>query len=65
MGTAGTRAIEYRTLGKTDLRVSLLGYGTSPFGDIYAKTDPAELERTVHARSKKASIFSTPPLTTA
>jgi L-galactose dehydrogenase len=49
MGMAGTRAIEYRKLGKTDLRVSLLGYGTSPFGDIYAKTDPAELERTVHA----------------
>lgn len=49
MATAGTRAIEYRKLGKTDLRVSLLGCGTAPFGDVYAKTDPAELERTVHA----------------
>jgi L-galactose dehydrogenase len=39
--------MEYRALGGTDLRVSVLGYGTSPLGDVYGTTDPAESARAV------------------
>lgn len=40
--------MEYRQLGRTELRVSLLGYGSSPLGDVYGKTDAAESTRAVH-----------------
>jgi len=40
--------MEYRTLGSTDLQVSLLGYGTSPLGNVYGATDPAESTRAIH-----------------
>jgi len=40
--------MEYRTLGRTDLRVSKLGFGGSPLGNEFGETDPAEGERAVH-----------------
>jgi L-galactose dehydrogenase len=43
--------MEYRTLGRTGLRVSKLGYGASPLGDEFGATDPAEGERAVHCAS--------------
>lgn len=41
--------MEYRTLGKTGLRVSMLGYGASSLGGVFRSIDEAEGMRTVHA----------------
>jgi L-galactose dehydrogenase len=38
----------YRTLGSTDLRVSQLGFGASPLGDVFGTTDPGEGIQAVH-----------------
>jgi L-galactose dehydrogenase len=38
----------YRTLGKTGLKVSILGYGASPLGNEFGTTDPTEGQRAVH-----------------
>jgi L-galactose dehydrogenase len=40
--------MDYRQLGKTDLNVSLLGFGASPLGDAFRTTDPAEAISAVH-----------------
>lgn len=40
--------MEYRQLGNTSLRVSILGYGASPLGDVFRHTDPAEGAAAVH-----------------
>jgi L-galactose dehydrogenase len=40
--------VEYRTLGKTGMRVSVIGYGASPLGDEFGTTDVAEGARAVH-----------------
>jgi L-galactose dehydrogenase len=40
--------MEYRKLGRTDLQVSLLGFGTAPLGDVYGTTEPSEGKRAVH-----------------
>jgi L-galactose dehydrogenase len=40
--------MEYRQLGRTDLNVSLIGFGTSAFGDVFGKVDPAEAVRATH-----------------
>ncbi len=45
---AETQMMEYRKLGHTDLRVSLLGFGTATLGNLYGTTEPAEGERAVH-----------------
>jgi L-galactose dehydrogenase len=41
--------MEYRILGRTKLRVSALGFGASPLGDVFRVTDPAEGVRSVHS----------------
>ncbi|GAB3164479.1 aldo/keto reductase [Telluribacter humicola] len=40
--------MEYRQLGQTDMRVSILGYGASPLGDVFGTTDEHEGARAVH-----------------
>lgn len=41
--------MEYRKLGTTGLRVSILGYGASPLGAEFGAIDPGEGERAVHS----------------
>ena len=38
----------YRTLGNTGLSVSPIGFGASPLGDVFGRTDPVEGVRAVH-----------------
>src|ERR1700749_1808657 len=40
--------MEYRQLGQTDLKVSMIGFGTSAFGDVFGKVDAAEATRAAH-----------------
>lgn len=40
--------MNYRRLGETELFVSQIGFGGSPLGDVFGKTDPAEATRAVH-----------------
>ncbi len=40
--------MEYRSLGKTGLSVSIVGFGASPLGDEFGRTEPAEGARAVH-----------------
>ena len=40
--------MEYRLLGQTGLRVSVVGYGASPLGNEFGPTDAAEGVRAVH-----------------
>jgi L-galactose dehydrogenase len=41
--------MQTRTLGKTGLKVSLLGYGAAPLGGVYGAFDEQEAIATVHA----------------
>jgi L-galactose dehydrogenase len=45
---ANSLRMQYRQLGRTDLVVSLVGYGASPLGDVFGNTDPKEAVRAVH-----------------
>ena len=40
--------MRYRKLGRTDLDVSIIGFGASPLGDVFSITEPAEGMRAVH-----------------
>ncbi len=40
--------MEYQTLGKTGMKVSIIGYGVSPLGNVFGETDEAEGIRAVH-----------------
>jgi len=40
--------MEYRQLGGTELKISVLGFGASPLGDVFRKTTPAERMDAVH-----------------
>ena len=40
--------MRYRTLGRTGLEVSILGFGASPLGNEFGQADPREGERAVH-----------------
>lgn len=54
--------MRFRTLGKTGLQVSVLGFGAGPLGDDYGQIDPAEGERTVHeAIDRGINFFDTAP----
>jgi L-galactose dehydrogenase len=54
--------MEYRKLGKTDLDVSVVGFGCAPLGDIFGTMDPKEGERAVHlAVDSGINFFDTSP----
>ena len=54
--------MEYRKLGRTDLRVSVLGYGASPLGNEFEEIDVLEGERAVHmAIDLGINFFDTSP----
>ena len=40
--------MEYRQLGTTPLRISTLGFGASPLGDVFRQTDPVDRVAAVH-----------------
>jgi L-galactose dehydrogenase len=40
--------MDYRTLGKTGMEISIIGYGASPLGNVFGETDEAEGVRAVH-----------------
>ncbi|WP_018618926.1 aldo/keto reductase [Spirosoma luteum] len=40
--------MEYRKLGKTDMQLSVIGFGASPLGDVFDVTDEQEGFRAVH-----------------
>lgn len=51
-----------RQLGKTDLTVSVVGFGASPLGDVFGGTDPAESKRAVHlAINEGINFFDVSP----
>lgn len=57
-----TEGMQYKRLGRTDLQVSLLGFGTAPLGDMYGTTDPAEGKRAVHqAIEQGVNFFDSSP----
>ena len=39
--------MDYRQLGRTDLHTSVIGFGASPFGDLFGAINPKEAERAV------------------
>jgi L-galactose dehydrogenase len=54
--------MEHRTLGKTGLELSVLGFGAGPLGDEYGRIDAAEGTRTVHAAIDQGiNFFDTSP----
>ena len=46
--SAAPHSVVYRTLGNTDLQVSILGFGASPLGNVFGDADAAEGVRAVH-----------------
>jgi L-galactose dehydrogenase len=49
--------MEYRELGETGLKVSRLGFGASPLGDVFGTTDPAEGRRAVELAIERGVNF--------
>ena len=43
-----TDAMEYRRLGRSNLRISILGFGSSPLGDVYGAIDDKQSQRAIH-----------------
>src|ERR1019366_8526685 len=62
-GLAGNRGtMEYRQLGATDLRISILGFGASPLGDVFRTTTPEERMDAVHlAVDRGINFFDVSP----
>ncbi|HUL35111.1 MAG TPA: aldo/keto reductase [Candidatus Eisenbacteria bacterium] len=54
---ASGNGMEYRKLGKTDLEVSILGFGTATLGDIYGAADPQEAIRATHLAIERGINF--------
>lgn len=49
--------MRYRKLGQTELDISVLGFGASPLGNVFAVTDPAEGMRAVHEAIERGINF--------
>jgi L-galactose dehydrogenase len=55
-------AMRYRTLGKTGLNVSIIGFGAAPLGGVYGPFSESESTQTVHqAIDKGINLFDTSP----
>ena len=55
-------SMEYRKLGQTGLEVSLLSYGTAPFGGAYGVVDEGEIQSSVHlAIDEGINFFDSSP----
>ncbi|HEX4773389.1 MAG TPA: aldo/keto reductase [Bryobacteraceae bacterium] len=54
--------MDYRILGKTGLKLSVIGFGAGPLGGEYGTVDPSEGKRTVHAAIDRGiNLFDTAP----
>ena len=54
--------MKYRFLGRTQLEVSIVGFGASPLGDVFRTTDPSEGRRAVHrAINEGINLFDVSP----
>lgn len=54
--------VPHRQLGRTDLRVSLVGFGASPLGDVFGRIDPEESIAAVHyAIERGINLFDVSP----
>ncbi|WP_353062414.1 aldo/keto reductase [Tunturibacter psychrotolerans] len=54
--------MRYRKLGLTELNVSLLGFGASPLGDVFFRTNPEEGTQAVHhAIDEGVNLFDVSP----
>src|SRR5215472_5119827 len=42
------KSMQYRTLGHTQIKVSIAGFGASPLGNVFGPIDPTEGARAVH-----------------
>ena len=51
------KALKYRELGKTGLRVSVLGFGASPLGNVFDDVPASQAERAVHAAIDRGINF--------
>ena len=40
--------MQYRRLGRTDLQISVVGFGASPLGDVFGRSEPGEGRAAVH-----------------
>ena len=49
--------MRYRKLGRTDLEVSVLGFGASPLGDVFSVTDPVESNLAIHYAIERGINF--------
>jgi L-galactose dehydrogenase len=58
----GTDTMDYRKLGKTDLNLSLIGFGGAALGGVFGKVDRGEGMRAVHlAVDSGINFFDTSP----
>lgn len=54
--------MEYRELGRSGLKVSVIGFGSSPLGNEFHEIDPADGERAVHhAIDRGINFFDVSP----
>jgi aryl-alcohol dehydrogenase-like predicted oxidoreductase len=58
----GEATMDYRELGRTGLRVSVVGYGTAPLGDMFGATDEeAALQSAYRALDAGINFFDSSP----
>lgn len=54
--------MKYRKLGRTGCDVSILGFGSSPFGDVYGRASPEQIQGAVDAAiDSGVNLFDTSP----